>query len=243
MPDKPTHRLQSTPQMRSQDFAEYMAASDRAKRSILQRCKYRSLARMVQHREARIAIARWLREGNGDPMLLDKEADRIRHKLTDDDFDAEVNEHNATYIEAFRAVCADLNLPACEMRPADQKMAMDMGGLEVRFAPDLLLYRTNSRNVPKSGALFLVYSKGKAAKEEEALFLSSISFGYLSGSVLEEELGEPEKGLCLSVCAYSGTKYAAPGNAKTRFNNMKAAGAMIADVWDAIQPPNKAVLA
>ena len=228
--------------MRAQDVAEYMAASDVAKRSVIRRCKYRSLARMVQHREARAAIAHWLREGNGDPALLDAEADRIRNKLTTDDFEADVNEANAGYIEAFRSVCDDLSIPVCDMRAPGAKMALDMGGLQVRYGPDLLLHRVNRRNIPKSGALFLLYSKGKAAKEEEALFLSSLSFGYLGGSALETELGEPEKKLCLSVCAHSGAVHEAPGNAKVRFNNMKAAGATISEQWDAIAPPPNAVV-
>lgn len=242
MTEKPTHRLQATPLMRAQDMAEYMVASDIAKRSVIRRCKYRPLARVVQHREARSSISAWLREGTDDTKLLSAEADRIRNKLSDSDFDDEVNEHNAGYIEAFREVCGDLAIPACDMQAPLQKMELTFSGLRVRYSPDLLLRNVNSRNVAKSGALFLLYSKGKNAKEEEANYLNAFSFGYLSGSDVQGDLGEAERKLCISVCAYSGQIFSAPGNAVTRFKNMQAAGATIADIWGAISPPPKAIL-
>lgn len=183
-----------------------------------------------------------MREGSGDQDLLTAEAARIRRKIADSDFDADVNEHNAGYVEAFREICKALQIPACEMEPLTGKTTINMNGLAVRYAPDLLLRKINRSNVAKIGALFLLYSKGKSASEEEALHLSALSFGYLEDSPLNEN-AEPDKSLCISVCAYSGVVHPAPGNSKRRFNNMMAAGATIADLWPAIPAPKNARLA
>ncbi|MGU3421800.1 hypothetical protein [Methylobacterium sp. D54C] len=219
-----------------------MAASDVAKRSVIQKCKFRPLARLVQHKEARASIARWLRDGSGDRRALTAEASRIRRKIADSDFDADVNEHNAGYVEAFQEVCDALDMPACEMDTLSGKVTINMNGLSVRYAPDLILRRIARNNVAKIGAMFLIYSKGKSASVEEALHLSALSFGYLEDAPIAQDC-EADKAICLSVCAYSGNVYAAPGNSKRRFNNMMAAGATIADLWPAIPAPRNARLA
>ncbi len=238
MSNEITHRLQANPRIRAQDFAEYMAASDVAKRSLIRRCKFRPLAPMLQHREAKSSIARWMREGSGDLAALATEAARIRRKLADTAFEADTNEHNAAYIEAFMAVCESLEIPACQMTPPMGKMQFGIEGLTVGYSPDLLLTATNRQNVAKAGALFLLYQKGKAAVEEPSLYLNSLSFAYLSGSAIVE-YAETDKKLCVSVCSHSGVVRCAPGNAATRFKNMQAAAETIVEQWDAIKPqPN-----
>jgi transposase len=44
-------------------LADYMAASERRRRSIIEGCKYRPLARLLQHKEATITISSALRSG------------------------------------------------------------------------------------------------------------------------------------------------------------------------------------
>ena len=53
MSDKQTHRLVKNPQISARHLADYMAATDIRKRSILVGCKYQTLARVVQHNEAK----------------------------------------------------------------------------------------------------------------------------------------------------------------------------------------------
>lgn len=228
--------------MRAQDLAEYMAASDVAKRTVIQKCKFRPLARLVQHKEARASIGHWMRQGAGDSDALTAEAARIRRKIADTDFEAEVNEHNAGYVEAFRDICDQLAIPACDMEALAGKVSINMNGLDVRYAPDLILKNTNRNNVAKIGAMFLLYSKGKSASTEEALYLSALSYGYLEDAPINNGC-ESDKALCISVCAYSGTVHPAPGNSKRRFSNMMAAGATISDLWPAIPAPKNARLA
>jgi hypothetical protein len=87
----------------------------------------------------------------------------------------------------------------------------------------------------------LRYAKGSALPEATGLWQAAAIFGFLSNSQLEPA-AEPEKPLCITLDAYKGRPYPAPGNSVYRFNEMKAALATIAEQWPAILPPKGAVI-
>lgn len=60
--------------------------------------------------------------------------------------------------------------------------------------------------------------------------------------IADEEQAEPDKALCLTFDVQSGILHPAPGNAKTLWENTKAACASIAERWPAIKAPDNAVL-
>lgn len=97
------------------------------------------------------------------------------------------------------------------------------------------------RNTTKVGALYLRYAKGKELNADAAKFQSAFVFGFLDGLPVEDE-SDPEKKLCLTVCAYSGKATEAPSNSIYLYKEMKAACAAIADQWPNIEPPPNAVL-
>lgn len=66
MPDKATHVMRPRCELRARELADYMAASAQRKRTVLREAKYRPVARVLNHVEARTTIAAWLREGDGD---------------------------------------------------------------------------------------------------------------------------------------------------------------------------------
>ncbi len=61
MSDKQTHRLVKNPQISARHLADYMAATDFSKRSILVGRQYQTLARVVQHTEAKQIVSKLLR--------------------------------------------------------------------------------------------------------------------------------------------------------------------------------------
>ncbi|MEM9853049.1 MAG: hypothetical protein AAF841_01235, partial [Pseudomonadota bacterium] len=77
--------------------------------------------------------------------------------------------------------------------------------------------------------------------EEEAAFSSSLLFG-IRQLIDELDPDAPELSLCLTLDAFTATFHPAPTNARSRFLNMEAACASIAEVWDNIEPPINAVL-
>lgn len=241
MSDKATHVERPRCELRARELADYMAASAQRKRTVLRDAKYRPVARVLQHREARATITNWLREGDGDIATLRETAEWFRTRMTTSEFEAYQNQHNADYVDAFAEACAKLSIPKCEMHPANDKQAVDLNGTSVIHNPDLMLRRVTIKNTVKSGAIYLRYAKGKEMSPEAAEWQSAFTFGFLTGMPPEAECA-PEHKLCLTVCAYSGKATEAPTNSTYKFKEMAAACAAIADQWPNIQPPPNAIL-
>src|SRR5579872_2391497 len=133
--------------MSVRSLADYMAASDVARRSVLRGCKYRAIARIVQHDEAKLAVSKYMLGGSGDPEILAADADYIRHKLADDDFDKDCNDINADYVERFAKVADNVELPkGAEWEAAKPFQAQVINGVRVTFTPSLLVRRVAKNN-------------------------------------------------------------------------------------------------
>lgn len=236
-----THVQAKEPVLTVRRLADYMGASEQVRRSIVQSCKYRAIARVVQHKEAQTIIANHLRKpGEGTADLTEK-AEYIRNKISDNDFEADVNDHNADYVDRFAEVVAGIELPAAELERGESYLPILINGVKISLTPALRLRRKTKTNKVRVGALMLRYAKGTPLPEPIGLWQSAAIFGFLSNSKLEAA-AEPEKRLCITLDAYSGQPYAAPGNAVYRFNEMKAALTTIAEQWPAIPPPKGAIL-
>lgn len=241
MADK-THREVTEPEISVRHLADYMAASERKRRTIIEACKYRRIARVHQHREAPMVIAHALRHGTATPQGLKDRAAMIRSKIATDDFDAFTNETNADYVEAFSKVVAGIDLPEAEILPGKLFPDYDIRGTKVRFAPNLILRRLIKKtNRLLRGGIMFRYAKGKPLSPEVGSYQSAAAFG-LFAMVKDEETGEPEKALCLTLCAVSGKLHAAPSNSVSVFANMRAACETIAERWPNIKPPKGAIL-
>lgn len=241
MADKKTHIEVAQPEINVRFLADYMAASERKKRTIATNCKYRPLARMLQHNEAKAVVTNAIHSGAVTPEELKAKADFIRNKLTEDDFEATTNEANADFVKRFGEVFPTLSLPAAELSPGKPFPVQVINGVRISFAPNVLLRRQTKTNKLQRGALMLRYAKGKALSPVVAEYQSAAILGLLC-MLPNTEQAEPEKALCLTLDAYSGTAYPAPGAAKTLWENTKAACASIAERWPAIKAPENAVL-
>jgi hypothetical protein len=239
---KKTHVLVKEPRMSMARLADYMAASNQAKRTIAQSCKYRAIARIIQHDEAKAVVTNHILSGAKGADGLEAKAQFIRDKLADDDFEEDVNGHNADYIERFAEVVGNITLPAgAELLPAKLFPPVTMHDVKVTFRPQLLLRRTTKTNKIKAGALMLRYAKGKSLPAKVAVWQSAGIFGYLR---LQDgaEVAETERALCITLDAQTGACHEAPGNAVYLFKEMRAACATISEQWLEIKPPKGAVL-
>jgi len=242
MAEDRTHSLREMPGMSASKLADYMAASEQARRSILRQCKYRPIARVVQHQAAKESIAEFLSSEDSHPGVLEGRMEILRNGLHGSEFDSEVAEHNADYIERFLEMKPALPDRANEVAVARKKAPLDINGFNLSFNPDILLRRINNRNVPKLGVGFLRYGKNKPISDEVGCWQSAISFCYLD-TKLKQGAGDvdPEKELCITLDVWSGKCHPAPGNAIYRFNEVKAACAGIVERWAQIAPPDNAV--
>lgn len=237
-----THDLRSTPGMSANRLADYMAASEQARRSILRGCKYRPRARLIQHLDARESISEWLSSGDISDQSLRDRSETLRAGLSGSDFENEVAEHNADYIDKFLETRPPLPVVAQTVTPASKMPALSIDGFSLSFSPNLLLKRINRRNIPKVGVGFFRYAKGKPLDQEVACWQGAISVGYLTAK-LQQGLSDtdPEGALCVAVDMWTGAVHSAPTNAGYRFKEVKAACAGIVERWNQIQPPENAI--
>ncbi len=235
-----THTLVKNPTLNVRYLADYMAASEQAKRSVLRNCKYRSTAKMIQHIEAKAIITNYLKDGNKNPTFLKEKAAKILGKLAADQFDEDTNKHNSAYVLRFSDVADSLDMPECQIAEGGKTIAIDLNGVSIRFDPALRLTRTTKTNKHKQGALMLRYQKGKALSDATADFQSAAILGLLK-MLPGADVDEPERTLCLTLDAYTGLLHPAPTNAGYLFKEMQAACLSIAERWDAIPPPKGAV--
>jgi hypothetical protein len=236
-----THVLVPEAEITVRYLADYMAASERKRRSIIEGCKYRPLARLLQHKEAQITISSAIQSGAPDPKALEKKADFIRNKLATGDFDALTNEANADYVARFSEVVASIKLPSAEILPGKVFPVAKIQGVRVRFSPHLILRRLDKSNKQRSGAFMLRYAKGKGLDPDVGGYQSAAAYGLLRDQFAEEG-AEADKTICVTLDAYSGVLYPAPGSAVSMFANMKAACQTIAERWPNIPPPKNAVI-
>ena len=236
-----THIAVLEPEISVRFLADYMAASERRRRSIVEGCKYRPIARMLQHKEATATISNAIQKGSVDPQALKDKAESIRNKLADDDFDALTNEANADYVQKFSEVVASIKLPNAEILPGKVFPPFKVHGVKVRFSPNLLLRRLDKTNKLKRGAFMLRYAKGKPLNPIVGGNQAAAAFGLLKEYDVEEG-AEADKPICVTLDAFTGVLYAAPGASISIFANMKAACQSIAERWPNIKPPKGAIL-
>lgn len=238
---KKTHTEVKLPRMSFGRLADYMAASEQARRGIAQSCKYRAIARVIQHNEAKAIISNHIMSGVGGAGGLQAKADFVRNKLVDDDFEADLNDHNAEYIEQFIASIPNVVLPNADRLPTRRFDPLMLNGVRVTFYPQILFRRVTKTNKVKSGALMLRYGKNKTLSAAVGDWQSAGIYAYLR-TLEEAEKTEAERALCITLDAATGKSYEAPSNAVYLFNEMKAACATINERWPAIKPPKNAIL-
>lgn len=235
-----THRLVSRPQVSSRYLADFMAASHQSQRSIIRGCKYRPIARVIQHRKAKNIIGTYLQAGKALPAELIEQAQELRDMMADDDFDREVLDNNADYVDRFAQVASSVLLPAAEVIPPGKCPAVTINGTTVTVDLCFRLRRTTKTNKIRVGAATLRYAKGKALPPEVGAWQSAFVMGYLGQNALQDN-AQPEGKMCLTIDAYLGVCHPAPTDAIRRFQNMQAACATIAERWANVPAPAGAV--
>lgn len=242
MSERTTHREVRQPTITLRYLAEYMAASERKRNSILRDAKYQAVARVVQHDEAKAAVARFIFTGREHAEFLSEEAARLRGRLFETEFEETSNALNADYLDRFVAVQGAIQWPRAEFLAPGRQQSVDVAGVRVSLDLRFRLRRMMARsNRVRHGGGVLRYAKGKPLDRDVAEWSSAFLCAALPPPS-DDPHSIAEEQLCLTVDAWSGVAYAAPGNSATRFQNMRAACEAIAQRWPHIAPPPGASL-
>lgn len=240
MPDARTHLEIVAPELSIRALADYMAASEAARRTIIRDSKFQPVARRVQHDGARLIISRYL-TGEAELDYLTEQAESLRGWSAESELDRDLFDYTAEYLDRFAEISDRLAIPDAEHMPSVEVPSIELGGLRVTVETQVRLRRLTRTNKLRIGGAMLRYAKGKALKEAVGLWQSAFLFGYLSRAESDEGTS-PEQQLCLTLDAFSGASIPAPTDSVRRFQNMEAACATIAERWENIPPPPNAVL-
>lgn len=241
MPENPTHQLVKHPKVNGRYLADYMDASERAKRTIIRGCKFPPIAKLLQHQLAKSFIADFLRNGSDSAASLHEEAERLREMMADSDFDRDLLDLNADVLDAYGEVFDPTKFPKAEIAPAPDPFKLDLSGVEVRPDIRLALQRTTKTNRLRTGLLSIRYAKNKPLSEEVGRWQSSLLFACRKMLDGDDEKAAEHK-LCVTLDGATGNFIEAPGDAVSRFANMEAACQSIAERWDSIEPPPNAIV-
>ena len=240
-----THIRHDRPRMAARDLADYMAASEVSKRTIVRNSKFEPLLHVAHHDEARAVVAKFIADRDTDLSWLAEEAGRIRGHAASEPagFERDVAERNAAYIERFAKVWPGVRLPPkAEALPVGEPPPppLHLNGVEITVELHFRLRRAARDNTLRTGAGMLRYSKNRPLPRAAGEWQAALLLGYLRA--LGPPPGEaPDGKLCLVLDAQSGALHAAPGDAVRRFNQIAAACASIAERWPNIAPPAGAV--
>lgn len=243
MSDSPTHRHVKTPKVNSRHLSDYMVASERTRRTIIRDCKYRKIARSIQHDRAKSFVANSLRSGQICPETLKAEGQRLLDMMADSDFDRTTLDVNGDFLIAYGATFSMSTFPnTAEITEAPFTFKASINGVEVN--PDIRfgVQRVTRTNRLRTGLGTMRYAKGKPLAEETGAYQSSILFGCRKMIDVQDEAA-PEERLCVTLDCVTGRFIPAPTDATRRFQNMQAACATIAERWDNIEPPEGAIIA
>lgn len=241
LPGTATHRVNARPVMPARALADFMVASETARRTLVRDCKYPPLGRVMQHSEARAAVTGFLLSEPREPARLESVAAMLRARDGGSDFMAALWARNAAYVERFAAVWPVMSWPAAVVTAGGSVGAFDLGGVRITLDLAVRLERTGRRNRRWMGGAMLRYAAGRALPAEVAAWQSALLLAVLRGQATEA--AEPDPGLCLTVDGWAGAAHAAPSDAVRRAGHLAAACASIAERWAAVAPPAAAVLA
>lgn len=237
MPDKKTHRNVKKPEITFRYLADYMAGSDKARRSVVKKCRFPAIARLMQHTEARSAISKYYRHG-GELEDLSLEAERLENMMADDDFRRDELDANADYLKRFVEKHGTIELPSGDILDVGPAPKLVIGGVTLKPDVAFRTMRTTRTNKIRTGGGSIRYSKNKAINEEIGKWQSAIMHGYLRATNIDPEQ-EPETSMCLTIDAWTGKSYFGPTDSVSRFQNAEAACETIAQQWNQIpEPPN-----
>src|SRR5260370_28733714 len=125
---KRTHREVKSPQITARYLADYMSASEMAKRTIIRNCKYQPTAPIVKHKHAKLGVSHFICSGNGETIALTERAEHLRTMMADSDFDRQMLDHNADYLDRFAQIQSKIEFPKAERLPAVRAAPITVNG-------------------------------------------------------------------------------------------------------------------
>ncbi len=238
----PAHGLNREPRLSANQLAEYLTATPSRRTTIIREAKLPKTSQVALYRDARLAVARCLCAGPGDPDHVGLAISRLTERAADPDASAWTVDdcrRSVDALAAFARLSNELGLSRYEFRTVSGTLPhLLIAGVAVSVSIAATLHRRSRGGTSQIGGLTLFLSK---AKSEDAASPERAAVSALLCLMLAEErlghLGVADYRLCLVLDVGGGRVFPAPKGQARRRKDMTHACAEIARAWPTVAPP------
>lgn len=240
-------RVNRHPRFTVLELAEYMAADDGPRETILRDMKYERIARSLVYRTLNQAVSGYLVSPTRDGRILaaaratlEAERDAALNPRQRDNFVYELRALDAFERSANALQLAGLNIE----RAPHTGHQLDIHGLTVNIRPTAHIREMRPRGGSYVGALLIDTAKGIAPRTPEAerrltnaMTYAAILLHQYTAAVLTDSNAKPSPGHSVVFHTHRQERVAAPSNYRRTFRNIEASCRGIVRGWANIVPP------
>lgn len=220
--------VRKSPRISVNKLGEYMVASPRRRRRIIQDQKEPHEFVVARYRDAEEVIGEFLRSGADDDAAVQEAIQRLQFKPKKSDWDTTTAKLCAGALEAFLEVLDDLNLAGDAVVRDFSRHPLRLAGVAISVRPEIILRQKEPGAATKMGAIKLCFSKTKRLQEESASYIGAVLQEYMR-SVYPDRQVVRER--CQVVDVFGRRVFEAPRAHKTRLEDVSAACEEIARAW------------
>ncbi len=240
-------RVNRHPRFTVLELAEYMAADDGPRETILRDMKYERIARTLVYRTLNQAVAAYLTSATRDGRILaaaratlEAERDAAMNPKQRENFVFELRA-----LDAFERSTNALQISGLQIERAPHTgHGVDLQGLHLSCRPTAHIRQVRPRGGSFVGALLIDTAKGIAprtpaaeARLTNAMTHAAILLHQYAAATLATDDARPSPALSVVFHAHRQERVSAPSNYRRMFRNIEASCRGIVRGWGNITPP------
>lgn len=242
VPGKKKYGYNPKPRLSANQLAEYLNATPTRRKGIIRDAKFPRQVVTARYDTAKEAVNKYLTDSTRSVQILNDIVIELGKAGNDPKASAWKKDNCLRSIEAiatFQKSANKLGLNAFSFRlPPATKTVLDIYGVRISVAMDLIAYKSNKHGHQSIGGVLLLVAKSDASSKNRAARCEAAAV--LTMLATEEHLsalGEIDPKLCMAVDVFGGTVYPAKGNYKRLNGSIESSCEEIAQRWPSIEPP------
>lgn len=220
--------VRKSPRMSVNKLGEYMVASPRRRKRIIEDQKEPHDFVVARYRDAEEAIGEYLRDGAEDDSCIQEAIQKLQFKPKKSQWDTDTAGLCNDALEAFLEVVGDIDLDGDALVRDFSRRPLRMVGVAISVRPEVLLRKKVTGAVSEIGAIKLCFSKNKRLSEESASYIGAILHEYMQSVYPDLRV---IRARCQVVDVFGRKVFEAPRAYKTRLQDVEAACEEIARAW------------
>jgi hypothetical protein len=230
--------IKNKPNISVNKLGEFLTASAKRQRRILQQLKYPKASRYgaTAYQETREAIKRYFLNDFNFKTIEDV-IDDLENKIASSDWNQDMIDSSIEALELI-ADSDHSSLSDFIFEPYNgSNPRMNIEGVEVSVYPDLVI-RSKGKGNNFVGALKIHITKNFKLDIEGSKYIAAIIYAFVEKDIMGKSETVKQK-LCVSYDVFSDTFVECPVSVKRRWEDIEAGCKNIVAIWDTIEKPIK----